>query len=1317
MAMVFSAVPSGAFAATACSHQADHDMLTASSGYQTYGYLTEEFGMPYMPGIYYAGESEPTCTDPYFGFWKCEECGFFIREMLQGFPALGHEFTDWRTAQEPTCTQSGVQVASCTRCGENTRQAVDALGHDFQSWTVQKEATCTEAGTEEAKCVRCSEAQTRPIPAAGHDFGEWELTKEATDDADGEETRTCSICKEEEHRAVAPFQIRQGDRGLHVLVLQALLQDYGTYTGKLDGVFGQDLTEAVAGWQRSHGMNATGIAYNSTFTSLVDTFAQEHTKDDIHSVLHSWEGGFTARYSMTMDAESNGDGTHKVDYRILGIRFIKEGMGEIFFFSDVVEAQITKEVEACRLGNEAHTCTVCSYRPELSIEDYPSVSPFDGFSLLFLPPAEDLKLMPVTGLRYNQGTWIAFWDAFPDADEYRVEVYRVGETGIDIDTSVHTVYFDMLPFLKEHGTGSYKFCVTAVRNDQEISSTVCLSFAYGKTLTAPKDLTVDNTTARWDCDSVLPTSFGKCFYQLSVYTEDDTLAVSTTTHDKCVDLVSLLHGTIIQKEKRDYYITVQTKDDEHYYEDSEIIRSEPRPYTAPVYYKVLQNCNVRELPSTSSERIGGLKAGTIIAVSEIRDGFLKFNYDGQDGWIMEKLCELTGAHYRKVVFIPNIDGTSDPMLTFQTNYDGKLDPYVFEQVTETWNKEIISKVITHFTDEKGNELDWTTVFEKDTLILAQWDNNPDAITLNLYRSDGKFIEKRDALAGTRFYDYLPWETGAGLLITAWKTMQGIEYTPQDLIPENVKNEWDLYAQIASDNRYRIQYDTALREKPADTASIITLLKTGERVEFMDRVVLGEDDRDDYLRVKTEDGTAGYVRKLDLNGWVKNFVVTMKGNGGWCGADQIISHDSIRYSELPTPTRDGHIFTGWKLTEGTMVSNRKIVEQFDILKAVKDARMTLLTDVTLEAQWVDASAKNARTGLLVCFNSRLIHSRDCTGLHSFYEAPGERKIRNLNYDNHYFALVDVIGDIEYGSNGKGYYRVLLPTGETGYIEAEVIHLDYSLVELKSGRYTAYTDLYGHFYDAKLTVRPFTTVIVPDFSGNPVRTLGDYDGDGVLESYYLDKSRFKNISCQVTFDANGGELIGERFLEVPPGTKLTTPQFPNAVLPNATLVGWYTEPVGGQLVAVDYPINEGMTLYAHYRYSQSAKNAPMFVTARSGGVPLYDKTMTKVIDTLPRGYIMQVTRTSADGSSFLLGEYLGRPCGIREDDVAVVERNVATISVTVRSAPNSKGKRQAVLPAGSVVFVYDYNDGWYEIVWPSSGDTTAYFKSKTTDVSRT
>jgi hypothetical protein len=143
----------------------------------------------------------------------CTRCDTLLAE------ALGHSYED--SVVEPTCTQPGYTVHSCTRCdsvltdgfteaaGHTPGSAAtctehqtctvcsallaEKLEHDYTSETVA--ATCTEPGYTRRTCRLCGASHTDSLTAAtGHQPGEWIIDKEPTAEEEGQRHTSCTVC-------------------------------------------------------------------------------------------------------------------------------------------------------------------------------------------------------------------------------------------------------------------------------------------------------------------------------------------------------------------------------------------------------------------------------------------------------------------------------------------------------------------------------------------------------------------------------------------------------------------------------------------------------------------------------------------------------------------------------------------------------------------------------------------------------------------------------------------------------------------------------------------------------------------------------------------------------------------------------------------------------------------------------------------------------------------------------------------------------------------------------------------------------------------
>ena len=104
-----------------------------------------------------------------------------------------HDYGEWKTAKQATCTENGTNERFCG-CGEKQTQTVEATGHTIvvESAVV---GTCTTDGkTEGQHCSKCNAVlkESTVITATGHQYGEAVITVEASCVRTGTKTYTCT---------------------------------------------------------------------------------------------------------------------------------------------------------------------------------------------------------------------------------------------------------------------------------------------------------------------------------------------------------------------------------------------------------------------------------------------------------------------------------------------------------------------------------------------------------------------------------------------------------------------------------------------------------------------------------------------------------------------------------------------------------------------------------------------------------------------------------------------------------------------------------------------------------------------------------------------------------------------------------------------------------------------------------------------------------------------------------------------------------------------------------------------------------------------
>lgn len=119
----------------------------------------------------------------------CGTCG--EEKYREDTEECQHQFGDWQTLIEPTCSKSGCEERQCQLCGYCESHIIDSLPHNWESeYTVDIEADCCSEGLKSIHCADCNAVKDETVvPKTSHSFGEW------TESSDGSEVyRTCLVC-------------------------------------------------------------------------------------------------------------------------------------------------------------------------------------------------------------------------------------------------------------------------------------------------------------------------------------------------------------------------------------------------------------------------------------------------------------------------------------------------------------------------------------------------------------------------------------------------------------------------------------------------------------------------------------------------------------------------------------------------------------------------------------------------------------------------------------------------------------------------------------------------------------------------------------------------------------------------------------------------------------------------------------------------------------------------------------------------------------------------------------------------------------------
>lgn len=90
-----------------------------------------------------------------------------------------HSYLAWKTAQNASCTATGLKTRQCKNCGVLQKSTIPKLGHSTVTRTVIS-PTCQKAGKKESSCVRCGKLiSTASIPKTAHKYVGYRATTSA----------------------------------------------------------------------------------------------------------------------------------------------------------------------------------------------------------------------------------------------------------------------------------------------------------------------------------------------------------------------------------------------------------------------------------------------------------------------------------------------------------------------------------------------------------------------------------------------------------------------------------------------------------------------------------------------------------------------------------------------------------------------------------------------------------------------------------------------------------------------------------------------------------------------------------------------------------------------------------------------------------------------------------------------------------------------------------------------------------------------------------------------------------------------------------
>ena len=271
--------------------------------------------------------------------------------------------------------------------------------------------------------------------------------------------------------------------------------------------------------------------------------------------------------------------------------------------------------------------------------------------------------------------------------------------------------------------------------------------------------------------------------------------------------------------------------------------------------------------------------------------------------------------------------------------DGTLTVADGEKLTNLSTPEREGYTFAGWVDEDGNEVTAETVCTGDMTLTAQWTEIVKTHTVTLSYNDGTTASgKLTVNDGTKLGN-LPTPVREGYTFNGWKDEAGNEVTAETVCT----GDMTLTAQWTENAK---SYTVTLNYNDGTTANRELTVADGAKLSD-----LPTPEREGYTFGGWKSTTGASVTKdtvvtgdmILVAQWTENaksYTVTLCYNDGATVNGKLTVADGAKLSDLPTPTRDGYTFGGWKNSAGTTVTKDTVVTG----------------DMTLTAQWTKNPAQ-------------------------------------------------------------------------------------------------------------------------------------------------------------------------------------------------------------------------------------------------------------------------------------------------------------------------------------------------------------------------
>ena len=135
-----------------------------------------------------------------FTFIGCDDNGGDVVGGVEEKPNICDHMWEGHESKSPTCTEEGVWIQTCNKCGETKEESTPSFGGHIEVLDSATNPTCTNTGLTEGKhCSRCNEVLVAQIeiPALGHTEVVEEGYEPTCDNSGRTDGKHCSVCNQQ----------------------------------------------------------------------------------------------------------------------------------------------------------------------------------------------------------------------------------------------------------------------------------------------------------------------------------------------------------------------------------------------------------------------------------------------------------------------------------------------------------------------------------------------------------------------------------------------------------------------------------------------------------------------------------------------------------------------------------------------------------------------------------------------------------------------------------------------------------------------------------------------------------------------------------------------------------------------------------------------------------------------------------------------------------------------------------------------------------------------------------------------------------------